>query len=472
MMKKSLVWLLCIALLSFPIGAAAKMGSGKVVAKSNDIDIAMFGSLKMFPFFVENADFNDDDTEFDRLLDESGWFENHSVRSEIRVGWTAKAENWDFLVILESDFNMNKANTDRGADGTNPSDSGMTGEDFGVEKLNFGYNFGQFRVDTGWNTKFLDLKTGGILYGDDHPYIAFSGKINDSMGWEFIYLMIQDEIENNNGIFDGDSSDWRAYTFRFNIDLNDFTLAPIYAYSDNEDHDAQTHYLGFEGYGKFGAFIPRFEFIYATGDIDNGSSDVDISAFGAYASLEMEVSKKFKPYVGGYFMTGDEDGSDEDVDAFNGITNISRYTPTFGMENAMIYRYIPAIGSHLYSNDFATLGTSAGYGGIGNSAKADSPGMIMLGMGAKGAMGAWGYQAQVMYFLFEEEGALEKTKGSNIDNEVGTEVDLRVTYAFNEHFSLGNVISVFIPGDAVEDLRGDGYDDTAFLNTVEMTWKF
>lgn len=463
---------MCLAFLSFPIGAAAKMGSGQVITKSKDIDITMFGSLKVFPFFVDNADFNSDDTGYDRLLDESGWFENHSVRSEIRVGWTAKAENWDFLIILESDFNMNKANADRGADATSPDDSGMTGEDFGVEKLNFGYNFGPFRIDTGWNTKFLDLKTGGILYGDDHPYIAFSGKVNEAMGWEIMYLMIQDEIENNNGIFDGDSLDWRAYTFRLNYELNDFTLAPIYAFSDNEDHDAQTHYLGFEVYGKIGAFTPRFEFVYATGDIGNGDSEADISAFGAYGSLEMEVNKKFKPYIGGYFMTGDDDANDKDVEAFNGITNISRYSPTFGMENAMIYRYIPAIGSHLYSNNFATLGNTPGYGGISNSSKADSPGMMMLGLGAKGAMGAWGYQAQVMYFLFEETGALEDSYGTDIDSEVGTEMDLRVTYAFNEHFSLGNVISVFIPGDGVQDLRGDDYDDTAFLNTIEITWNF
>ncbi len=471
-MKKSLVWLLCLAFLSFPVGVTAKMGSGQVLAKSKDIDITMFGSLKVFPFFVDNADFNNNDTGYDRLLDESGWFENHSVRSEIRVGWTAKAENWDFLVILESDFNMNKANADRGADGTNPVDSGMTGEDFGVEKLNFGYNFGPFRIDTGWNTKFLDLKSGGILYGDDHPYIAFSGMVNDAMGWEIMYLMIQDEIENNNGILDGDSLDWRAYTFRLNYEMNDFTLAPIYAFSDNEDHDAQTHYIGFEAYGKIGAFTPRCEFVYATGDIGEGAAEADISAFGAYASVEMAVCKGFNPYIGGYFLTGDDDADDKDVEAFNGITNISRYSPTFGMENAMIYRYIPAIGSHLYSNNFATLGNTPGYGGISNSSKADSPGMMMLGFGAKGTMGAWGYQAQIMYFLFEEEGALEDLYGTSIDSEVGTEMDLRVTYAFNKHFSLGNVISVFIPGDGVQDLRGDDYDDTAFLNTVEITWNF
>jgi hypothetical protein len=98
--------------------------------------------------------------------------------------------------------------------------------------------------------------------------------------------------------------------------------------------------------------------------------------------------------------------------------------------------------------------------------------MMMLGLGAKGTMGAWGYQAQIMYFLFEEEGALEDLYGTSIDSEVGTEMDLRVTYAFNKHFSLGNVISVFIPGDGVQDLRGDDYDDTAFLNTVEITWNF
>ncbi len=473
--KKMLLGILVFVIMLIPLNAVAKMGSGKVKAKSSDIDIEMFGALKTYPHFMDNIDFNDHHTKYDRILDESGFMKNHSIRNEIRLGWQAKADNWDFLIILESDFTLSKANTDRGANNTDPLDSGMTGEDFGVEKLNFGYNFGPFKVNTGWNTKFLDLQSGGILYGDDHPYIGFTGNFND-WNWEALYLIIQDEIDNKGGVFDGDDLDWRVYTLRLAHEWSGMTLAPIYAFSDNEDHDAKVHYIGLEGYGKIGIMTPRFEFIYADGDQDvSGGGDNDIQAWGAYASVDFEVDKSFIPYIGGYYLSGDDDPGDDDMEAFNGITNISRYTPTFGMENAFVYRYVPALGSHLYSNNFNTLGSSPGYGGISNSSKGDAPGMYMLGAGAKGSLGEkLSYKTQIMYFAFAEEDGLEDLGYGNgdVDDEVGYEFDLRLTYKFNNHFSLGNVLSVFVPGDGIEDILGDEFDETAIMDTVEMVWGF
>jgi hypothetical protein len=468
-MKKIGLIVLLAGFLILPFNAMAKMGSGQVKAKSSDIDIEMFGSLKTYPHFMTDIDFNSDDTGLDRMLDENGWMKDHSIRNEIRLGWQATAEKWDFLIVLEGDATLNKANADRGTDNTQPGDSGMTGEDFGVEKLNFGYNFGPLRLDTGWNTKALDIQSGGILYGDDHPYIGLSGKIG-TLQWETLYLIVQDEVDSKNGLFDGDSSDWRAYTLRLAWKLGEHTLAPIYAFSDNSDHDADVHYLGFEGYGKIGMLTPRLEFIYATGDQD----DNDIDAWGTYFSVEAAMHPLFQPYVGAYYLTGDEAADDDEVNAFNGITNISRYSPTFGMENAFIYRYIPALGSHLYSNNFNTLGKSDGYGGISNSSRAEAPGMIMAGLGTKGCYQKWSYKTQLMYFWFEDTGSLEDLADypGSIDDNVGLEFDLQLTYQFNKHFSLGNVLSLFDPGDGIQDLYGDDYDDMALMDTVELQWTF
>jgi len=476
-MKKSLIASLLVASLIFlPFTAMADLGD--VIAKSKDIEINMFGSLKTFPHFIENADFNSDDTRYDFIIDENGTMENHAVRTEARIGWDAKADDWDFMIILESDFNLNKANADRGADKTagyfNQMDTGFTGEDFGIEKLNFGYNFGPCKINTGWNTKFLDIMSGGILYGDDHPYIGLEGAFGKNK-WEALYIIVQDDISNQGagGVIDGDSLDWRVYTLRVGFDLNGFTLAPLYAFSDNEDRSANVHYMGVEGYGKLGIFTPRFEFVYATGEQTLTNQDLDISAFGAFASIEAGISKALNVYVGGYYLSGDDDPNDDDIEAFNGITNIGRYTPTFGMENAMIYRYVPALGTHLYSNNFNVLGSKAGYGGISNSSKADAPGMIMMGIGARGCLtDQLSYKTQVMYFAFEEQGALEQVAGKSIDDEVGIEADLQLTYSFNPHFSIGNVIAVFFPGDGVEDRLGPAFDETAYVDTIELTWQF
>lgn len=473
MMKRVLGILLAVCFVLMPMAAMADVNLGNVIAASKDINIVMFGSLKTLPHFIENADFNDDDTSLDLIGDENGdGMADHTIRTEVRLGWKAKGDNWDFLAILESDFILNKVNADRqamsGFGGTKPG-STANPDNFAVEKLNFGYDFGPVKLNTGWNTKFVDLMTGGILYGDDHPYIGLAGKTNN-VKWELLYLIIQDDLDKSSGFINGDNLDWRAYTLRVAFDADGYTLAPIYAYSDNEMADADVHYLGVEGYGKVGNLTPRFEFIYAVGD----KGDNDVSAWGAYASVEMAVSKAFNPYIGGYYLTGDDDSTDGDVEAFNGITNISRYSKTFGMENNFISRTIGALGSVVYSNNFNLLGTAgSGYGGIGNSSRGDAPGMVMIGAGAKGALSEQvSYKTQIMYFAYEETGAIEQVYGTSIDDEVGIEFDLQVTYTFSKHFSLGNVFAVFLPGDGIEDRLGSDYDEPGFIDTIEMIWKF
>lgn len=491
-MKKSLLSSLLIASLIFlPFTAMADLGD--VIAKSKDIEIEMFGTLKTFPHFIENADFNDKNTAFDRIIDENGSMEDHAIRNEIRVGWSAKAKDWDFLLILEHDFNLNKVNVDRQTGVKSANGFESNSDTFGVEKLNFGYNFGPVKLNTGWNTKFLDLMTGGILYGDDHPYIGFEGAFG-AHKWEALYLIIQDDIERqSSGALDGDTLDWRAYTFRVGFDLNGFTVAPMYAFSDNEERGADVHYLGIEAFGKLGIFTPRFEFIYATGDKKAVvGDDLDISAFGLYGSIEAGISKALNIYAGMYYLTGDDDKNDKDIEAFNGIGNIARYTPTFGMENAFIYRYVPALGTHVYANTFGTLGTAgSGYGEISNSATGDGPGLIMLGVGARGNITEqFSYKTQVMYFALAEEKNFKKVqldpagnpvKDANgklvrtteeVDDMAGVEFDLQLTYEFTPHFSIGNVLAVFFPGDFVEDWNGPGFDETAIMDTIELNWKF
>ncbi|QTA92330.1 hypothetical protein [Desulfonema magnum] len=462
-MKKVIIGLMALSIALLPAGLMAE-------------EVEFFGSLKTYPTFMSNVDFNDDDTSMDKILDENGFMADHAVRNEVRIGMKGGGDNWDFMVILESDFTLNKPNGDRGGNpSTDPMDAGMTGEDFGVEKVNFGYSFcPSFKINTGWNTKALDIHSGGILYGDDHPYIGLAGSAGP-MKWEALYLIIFDEIstDKNSGILDGEELDWRVYTFRAGFDLGGFTIAPMYAFSDNDARNAEVHYAGLEAYGKLGFITPRLEFIYAMGDKDIGDQEFDINAWGAYASVDLNISKAFTPYFGGYYLTGDDDLSadDDELGAFNGISNISRYTPAFGIENAFIYRYVPGLSTHLYSNNFAMIGTKSGYGGISNSSMGDGPGMIMGGVGVKGSVGNFAYQLQGMHFMFAEEDAAAAALGlDEIDDEVGTEVDLRLTYNFNQHFSLGNTCAVFLPGDAIEERLGT--DDTAILNTIELVWKF
>jgi hypothetical protein len=248
---------------------SAKMGSGKISAKSGDVNWELFGSLKVYPHLVDNVDFNDDDTPFDYFVDESGAQGNEeSIRNEARIGFNAQGQNWTFLSILEADFVYNKANADRGASPTADEfkqlDSGMTGEDFGLEKLEATYDFAAHgmpvKLGTGWVTKGMDMATGGMVYGDDHPFIELSGELMPDVKWDVLYLVIQDDLDQDGETeaYDADDLDWRAYTLKLEFPLGDtgFNVSPFYLFSDNEDREADVHYFGLEGIGNSRAKPP------------------------------------------------------------------------------------------------------------------------------------------------------------------------------------------------------------------------
>jgi len=463
-----------------------------VTTGNSDVNMEIFGSLKTYPHFVSNVDFNAGDTKYDYLLDENGIIDNDelTVRNQFRLGFKGSGDNWTFKSILESDISLSKGNVDRGHRQGEINNLGMTGEDFGVEKLEFTYDFASYGLPvtlaTGWSTNHLDLETGGILYGDDHPFIRLSGKTNN-MSWEAMTLIINDAIGDANsrntsfgGVTpesrgDSDQNNWLVYTGKMTMPVNKFKLSPLYAYSNNKARDANVHYLGVQAYGKVGKLAPKAEFVYALGEKDDftgAGKDADISAFGGYAAVVANLSDKLNPYVGGYLLSGDGDANDADIEAFNPITNISKFAGPFGMSNAMIYKQVPVLGAPLYSNAPERLGDALGYGGVSNKASADNPGLQSLGIGTKGSMNKWNYQLQLQYLMFAETGALEDNMGKSIDDSMGYEGDLKIAYNFSENFSLGNSISVFSPGDGVQDLRGDNYDETALVDTLEMEWNF
>ena len=472
-MKKLIVFAMLAAFLAFPLTAFGTMG--QMSPKSKDINIEFFGSLKTYPSWMSTLNFNSDTDVGDTIGDENGTMAGHSIRNEIRLGWKGGNDTFDFLIILEHDFNLDKDATDR-----KPAQTG----DFGVEKLDVGYNFGPFRLHTGWaDYECLDIMTGGLVYGNDHPYIGLNGNIGENFSWRLNYVIVYDKIGDSGGIdpWDADDLDWRFYSAKGVYKIpsgfaKGFVISPFYAFSDNNENqtnNAQVSYFGLEGYGKLGIFTPRFEIAYADGstDEDAGGTDYDISAMAAYASVDVEICPGFIPYVGVRYMEGDDDPNDDDIEAYNSIGDIMRYTPTFGMENGFVYRSVPLLGSALYAGNFNGFGNQAGYGGDGNTETGDAPGLLMWGVGFKGKYDKWSYKVQYMDFQFDEE-PIGLDGVTRTDDEVGQEFDVRVAYAFSKHFTIANCFAAFDPGDAIEDMWGSDYDDTALINTIELIWKW
>ena len=482
--KFSIVTLFFLFMIVPTISYCQKIGSGEVIGRSSDVTWKLFGNLKIYPTNGANIDFNGNDTGMAWILDESGTMDHNSIRAEARLGFDVTGANFNFMSILEGDFVLNANNTDRGSgQPMGEANNGMSGEDFGIEKLEAGYDFSYLnlpvRLSAGWNDKFLD-RTSGILYGDDHPFIGLNGTVKN-VDYMFLYITILDDISLEDGeqpIWDADDLDWRVYALKltFNLPFLDAKFSPFYAFSDNNNKNANVHYIGFETYGKYNIFIPRAEFVYATGDKDdlNGMNNVNISAFAGFLSLEAKIKEYFIPYIGSYFLSGDGDADDGKIHAFNAITNNARYSDVFGMENAMIHRWSPVLGSTLYSNSPEMLGgQGSGYGGLSGTSSANSPGMITVGIGAKGTINKFNYKTQLQYLRFASTGALEDYyHRKDVSNEMGIMWDTSLTYHFTNHFSIGDTFSVFTPGDGYQDIWGNDYDKTAFLNTVEFVWSF
>lgn len=560
-MKKrtGLVCLTAALLLLFVPGTLLAAPQGKATAKSSDLNLKLYGEQKMYPNFMTNADFNDNQTPYDYVLDESGAMDEYSIRSQSRIGIQGNGVNWSFNTILEGDFNLNQANADHVTAGDS-SVMQINAEDFGIEKLKYTYDFEDSGVPVtlkaGWFDEYLDIETGGLLFGDDHPTIGLYGN-TQGVSWKIFHMLIDDKIAVKSGgedtlnqqdrragqhalggfpTLDSDDEDWYVHaaragiskTFRFMGGISNLKFNPIYAFSDNRAKDAQTHYAGLQMHGKLANITPKAEFIYAYGakeDYQPAGKDADIRAYAAHLALQSNIDTKFKPYVGGNYVTGDDDANDDEINAFNSITNISRWTPTFGgfprkknyqgMENAFIYRYVPVLGSFLYSNTPGGLGQISaleadpydGYGGAFNTSSAASPGMKNLGIGAEGDIKKLSYKAQFRYFWFEDTGALEdvaekhnahylqqdgespiaddnlkytKDLNPDIDNEMGWEADFLLSYNFNSHFSLGNLVSVFAPGQGIQDYQESLYvnrnygkfDEIAYQDTISMIWSF
>jgi len=493
-MRKWITFMIVALALAFATSAFA--GMGYVSAKSNDVDIKLFGSEQMWPTFIHNADFNKDATALDKIGRENGYEKQFDIRNQFRMGWAIKGDKWTGMFILEDDVSATKSDIDRAEDG------GHDSSDFGLEKLEFTYAFSKYFVwEMGWNGKALDVKTGGLVYCDDHPFIGFRGA-GENWKYEILFLSIRnDGADAGTHIrpgsrFTGVQDNLFAYTaklyYTFDTGSGKLTVAPFFALQDNQIARANAYYFGLEVFGKLGVVVPRFEVVYVTGTQDgvllaNGTTkDLDIDAWAGFWSFEFDLDKAFKPYFGMWYISGDGNGNDGDAEDFQGITNIAKFTPTFGMGYGdSLTDTNLTTGTVLYSINPTLLplwtGAGMGYGAIGGSGRTGSPGVVFYGLGFKGDLSdvvakGVSYKLQGYYIEYEDTGALEDyglpSGKASMDEEMGWGIALNLKYQINKHFYIMNTTNIFDPGDGIEDFWGDDYDDTMYTTTFEFAWKW
>jgi len=482
--------LLCIVLLGM-VGTFFLTGTALA-------EISFFGTAKIKPYWFENFDFNNS-TNQALIVTEAGLANGQGVRAELRLGWKASGEKWSVMMIAEVDSIMEKDNADRSfyvlaADDNGKERQPNTGAEFGIERADLTYSFlPQLVLEAGWNIRALDIKTGGLVYGDDHPYVGFRGKLAENLDYETLYLPVQNRVLlKSEGPFDDqDAADWEVYTVKVNYSLGKLddqlpvspfyanrafgvTFSPFFAYSDNNFRKCDVQYYGLEVTGQAGPIKPYFEIVYNHGDFKGGR---DIESWAMFGGAELPVNKAFNPYVAFRFTQGDDDSSDNDVEGFVGITDIGRFTGLMGMDGNILGSDLgQSYGATLYSYSPERALSSNLYGGIGNGGSGDNPGQKLLAVGSRGDLSQYLpgllYKAQTFFIWYDETDNLtnKKNPGKKIDDYAGTEIDVQVLYAFSKNFSMDYIFSTFLPGNGLEDVV-DG-NDPAFINMLTMAWSY
>jgi hypothetical protein len=457
-------------------------------------EISFFGTGRVLPTYYSNFDFDDNKADAP-VNNEAGFTTGEHARAELRLGWKAGGDKWKIFFIAETDLIMEKDTADRsfyttvGKGNVPPGTAGIgtpnAGAEFGIERVELTYAFTPaFVLATGWNIRAADIQTGGLLFGDDHPFIELGGKLTENLKYALDYIIVNNrQLEGSAGL-SPITNDWRVYMLKLNAIVGagnaKFDLSPFALYSDNRLRNAKVYYYGIEGTGQIGFIKPSFEFVYADGEFRSPST-VDIKAWAAFGGVELALSKAFNPYVAVRYATGDDNSGDNEAEGFVGITDIARFTPLMGMDGNILGESLGnPYGNVLYSYAPERKFATHQYGGIGNASSGDNPGHMIAAVGAKGAVSeALSYKAQVFLIWYDKTGNILTGAGKPgagtpiTEDYAGTTVDLQLAYKFSPNFSTYIIGSTFLPGDGIKDQLATTADDTyAYLASLGLVWTY
>lgn len=271
-----------------------------------------------------------------------------------------------------------------------------------------------------------------------------------------------------------------------------------------KDMETERYFAGLQGKGTYGIVKPLAEFVYSFGDYKNGTVDKDVNSWAAFADVAFDLKdrvglKVFEPHIGGYWVQGDDDPTDDDLEGYAPAVGIMRFTPRYGSEQGIIMDGNPILGQTLYSLLPAYYGTVRA-GGINGGAALDNPGLRMLGCGLTAGYGKWAYVTHVMAMWFDEPKAVEAyydavaasstfniaNFNADIDDFMGVEWNNEIRYKLYDAVTLKGGAAFLFPGSGAEDItkalnaiargvtfeEGKKSDDVSMRFAAELLWFF
>ncbi len=366
----------------------------------------------------------------------------------------------------------------------------------------------------------LDREGGALVYFDDDPGIRFYGNY-DKFTWDFKFARKSEQTDSQ--AFKTDSNrDLYALKLGYDFGPC-FKPHVFFAYDHNGaadwpgyGNDAGTwniYYVGANFVGKVGPFMYQAEAVYQGGNVDvNGAGwlqpdgdyedSFDVSAWAGLINFQVDLAQwipslnKFVIGLGGIYFSGDDDPNDNDLEGFVGMTNGTRFFKPWSMGTLPVHgaNAQPVVGNTIYSWNPLNWGVGPGIGGVigqpyadvsGLGAHGDNPGLWAIVFSLDWVPAAdWNVKAMVKYMQWDDTDVIEAQLGDNdigyfrapysvdpgeadyrpdkahsIDDEIGWETDLMVSYKIYPNVTLFGGVSVLFPGNGIDDINKVLYND-------------
>ncbi len=289
-------------------------------------------------------------------------------------------------------------------------------------------------------------------------------------------------------------------------------------------------YIGANATGKIGPLMYQIEGAYQGGSVDvkgkgmyqpdgGREDDFDVSAWAGLINLQVDLAQwipalnKFVVGIGGVYYSGDDDPDDDNLEGFVGVTNANRFFKPWEMGTLPVHgtNEQPVVGSTIYAWNTTGWGVGPGIGGVAGQpvdavnlgAHGDNPGLWAIVFTIDWAPAAnWNIKAMVKYMQWDHTDPIEDQLGDNhwhkilrlpysvdpdekdlhpnrahdIDEEIGTETDLMVSYRMYTNVTIFGGISALFPGSGIDDINdviyGDNDSDTAWHSQLGVKFIF
>lgn len=358
-------------------------------------------------------------------------------------------------------------------------------------------------IGVGHDVWDLDKETGGLIYLDDDPGIRWYGNYK-KFSWDFKWVR---KAERTDQVTFGFDSNREIYLLKLAYDLAPEFKPRLYLGWDRDggnngndtgffgkyDYGYDIYYAGLGAVGTIGPVMYQLEGVYQGGSVHYTENSTvgsinprSVKAWAALANFQIDLAKwvpslnKFVIGLGGLYASGDDDPYDKDMKGFTGSVTATRFFPAWELGTLPVHgaNEQRTLGTTIYSWLPVNLGVGPRIGGVlgSNNAYGINPGLIAGVLSINWAITPklnakalvkylrWDDTAPIAaYYVAKSYGTMDGKKkiiatyyggkSIDIDEEIGWEADLLLTYKLYDEVTLFAGASVLFPGNGIDDIN-------------------